>query len=190
MKSLSIMAALSIGLMMMTACGSADETGGNPSSTASDAAPAAGRDTADTGAQSVEENASSPASTEGAPAEEGSSQFADLPAPYASAKYSRGKRIFTQCSTCHTLDEGGPAVLGPNLYGIFGREVGTKEGFGYSDALQAADFTWTPEQLDQWLTNPREFLPGNRMSFSGVRRPDDRTAVIAYIMAETGYEPS
>ena len=126
-----------------------------------------------------------------APAEsEGSSEFAGLPEPYASADYDRGKRVFLQCQSCHTLDEGGATVLGPNLYGLFGRKVGEASGFDYSEALQNADFEGTPEKLDEWLTRPRDFLPGNKMSFAGVTRPDDRTAVIAYVMSKTGYEAS
>ena len=182
MKQVSTLAAFIAGLAITTGCGGSD-TGG-----AEDAAPA--QEEAAPAAETPEP-ATETAPADGAEAAEaGSAQFAGFPAPYASADYARGKRIFKQCKTCHTLEEGGPTVLGPNLYGVFGREVGAMEGFSYSEPLQEADFTWTPEQLDQWLTNPRAFLPGNRMSFSGVRRPDDRTAVIAYIMSETGYEPS
>ncbi len=117
-----------------------------------------------------------------------SPEFADLPAPYSEASYATGKRVFKLCSTCHTVTEDGPNTIGPNLYQIFGRQVGSAEGFNYSNAVKDADFIWSPEQLDQWLENPREFLPGNRMTFQGVRKPADRTAVIAYLMAETGWE--
>jgi len=65
--------------------------------------------------------------------------------------------------------------------------VASEPGFDYSPALKAETFTWTPEQLDQWLANPRTFVPGNRMSFSGVRKPEDRLAVIAYLMVQSGY---
>lgn len=117
-------------------------------------------------------------------------EFANLPEPYRSADYSRGRRTFKLCQSCHTLAEGGPNLVGPNLYGVFGREIGSVDGFRYSDAVTKADFEWTPEVLAQWLENPRGFLPGNNMSFAGVRRPDDRLAVIAYIMVETGWEPT
>lgn len=117
-------------------------------------------------------------------------EFANLPEPYKSADYARGRRTFKLCQSCHTLAEGGSNLVGPNLYGIFGQEIGGVEGFRYSKAVEEANFTWTPEQLEQWLENPRGFLPGNNMSFAGVRRPDDRHAVIAYIMVETGWEPS
>lgn len=113
--------------------------------------------------------------------------FADLPAPYNEADYNRGRRTFKLCQSCHTLPEGGPSLVGPNLYGMFGRQVGAVDGFAYSKAIQDADFVWTPEILDEWLASPRNFLPGNKMSFAGVRRPEDRLGVIAYIMLETGY---
>lgn len=113
--------------------------------------------------------------------------FAALPEPYQSADYARGKRTYKLCQSCHTLAEGGQNLVGPNLYGVFGRQIGSVEGFNYSSAVQDADFVWTPEQLDSWLTSPRDFLPGNKMSFAGVRREEDRLGVIAYIMAETGY---
>lgn len=135
------------------------------------------------------ETAPEEAETASGPADEGT-QFAGFPEPYASADYATGKRLFMQCSSCHSLTEGGPTLLGPNLYGMFDRKVGEHEGFDYSKALQDADFEWTPEQLDQWLASPRNFLPGNRMSFAGVPREDQRAAIIAYVMSETGYTPS
>lgn len=114
-------------------------------------------------------------------------EFAALPTPYNTADYASGRRTFKLCSSCHTLEAGGANGVGPNLHGMFGRAVGALDGFGYSQALSNADFTWTPEHLDAWLANPRTFLEGNRMTFSGVRKPEDRLAVMAYIMLETGY---
>lgn len=119
---------------------------------------------------------------------EPSPEFAALPVPYSDASYSVGKRVFKLCSSCHTVAEGGPNVLGPNLHNLFGSQPGSKEGFAYSEAVENADFIWTPEKLDQWLESPRTFLPGNRMTFQGVRKPTDREAVIAYLMVETGWQ--
>ena len=118
---------------------------------------------------------------------ETSDAFAGLPEPYLSADYNRGRRTFKLCQSCHTLNDDGQNLVGPNLYGVFGRQIGTVEGFTYSNAVQESDIVWTPEILGEWLESPRNFLPGNKMSFAGVRKPEDRTAVIAYIMAETGY---
>ena len=148
-------------------------------------------DTAPAAQNSVENPASSedssPAATPVAAEIDTAEAFAALPEPYASADYNRGRRTFKLCQSCHTLNEGGANLVGPNLYGIFGRGIGAVEGFTYSKAVQESDIVWTPEILAEWLESPRNFLPGNKMSFAGVRKPDDRTAVIAYIMAETGY---
>jgi cytochrome c len=150
-----------------------------------------GGDTPAPAENTVENPASSETSAPETPATpaavDNSEAFAALPEPYKSADYNRGKRTFKLCQSCHTLNEGGQNLVGPNLYGVFGRDIGGVEGFTYSKAVQDSDIVWTPEILAEWLESPRNFLPGNKMSFAGVRKPEDRTAVIAYIMAETGY---
>lgn len=131
------------------------------------------------------ETASAETQPEATATSEGSPEFAGLPEPYASADYARGKRVFRTCSACHLLDAGAGNLVGPNLHGMFDRGIGELEGFGYSKALQEADFQWSAEKLDEWLANPRSFLPRNNMSFTGVRRENDRDAVIAYLLIET-----
>ncbi|WP_297508039.1 cytochrome c family protein [uncultured Caulobacter sp.] len=115
---------------------------------------------------------------------------AALPAPYNTADVSNGQSKFAFCRSCHTATQGGPDLTGPNLYGVFGRKVGSKAGYAYSDALKAAGFTWDAEHLDKWLNNPREFLPGTKMTYAGLHDPKDRTDLIAYLMVETGYKPA
>jgi cytochrome c len=119
---------------------------------------------------------------------ESRAHVAGLPAPYNGANYEAGRRVFAQCRSCHVIDAQGAHRVGPNLHGVFGREVGTAEGFTYSAALQSADFTWTAEQLDHWLENPQTFLPGNRMAFAGLRDATERRDVIAYVMVEADAE--
>ena len=89
--------------------------------------------------------------------------------------------LFTPCTGCHTVGEGEPNLVGPNLHGIFERKFGTHEGFEYSDALRAADLPVTDETLNQWLTNTMEFVPGSNMIFPGLRTQQERDAVIAYL---------
>lgn len=105
--------------------------------------------------------------------------------PYASASRSRGERQVVYCKACHSLDKGGPNMIGPALYGIFGEEAGMRPGFEYSAVLRDAGFVWTPEALDAWLAQPGRFLPGNRMTFAGVSDPEDRDGLIAYLLEVT-----
>ncbi|MDX1506790.1 MAG: cytochrome c family protein [Woeseiaceae bacterium] len=109
-------------------------------------------------------------------------------APYNSADTKNGAAQARLCRACHTLESGGMNMLGPNLHGFFGKRVGTVEGFGYSNALLAADFVWTPRALDAWLQRPAAFLPGNMMAFGGIRDPQDRVDLIAYLLEETNDE--
>jgi len=118
-------------------------------------------------------------------AEEMQTRITALPAPYNEASYEAGRRVFAQCRSCHTINAGGGNRVGPNLHGVFGREIGTAEGFTYSQAVQDANFVWDADHLDHWLANPQTFLPGNRMAFAGVRDDARRRDVIAYLMAET-----
>lgn len=115
--------------------------------------------------------------------------LASLPAPYNSADLDNGRRVFARCRACHTLNEGGPNMTGPNLFGVFGREAGGHPGYNYSTVLRDADFAWDAERLDHWLENPREFLRGNKMSFPGIPDAEDRLDVIAWLKVETGYAP-
>jgi len=120
--------------------------------------------------------------------EEMQARIAALAAPYNEADYAAGRRVFAQCRSCHTIDEGGGNRVGPNLHAVFGREVGTAEGFSYSQPVQDASFVWDADHLDHWLQNPQTFLPGNRMAFAGVRDETQRRDLIAYLMVETAAE--
>lgn len=128
----------------------------------------------------------SPAPVEPGPsAEELQAAISALPAPYNEATYEAGRRVFAQCRSCHTIDAGAPNRVGPNLHHVFGREIGTAEGFTYSQPVQDADFAWDADRLDHWLQNPQTFLPGNRMAFAGVRDATQRRDLIAFLMVET-----
>lgn len=113
----------------------------------------------------------------------------DLNALLAKADMAKGKVLFLQCRACHSVETGGPNKVGPNLHGVFGRKAGLAPGYAYSDALAKSDIVWTPQTLDEWLARPSDFLPGNRMVFVGIREPQDRANLIAYLKPETGAAP-
>jgi cytochrome c len=105
--------------------------------------------------------------------------------PYAAADQRNGMRQAQICKACHSLEEGGPNMIGPALFGIFGRGVGQMAAFDYSPVMRNANFVWTPKALDAWLAQPGKFLPGNRMSFPGVFGQQDRNDLIAYLLVAT-----
>jgi len=95
-----------------------------------------------------------------------------------------GKKVFRKCRACHKIGDDGKHSVGPNLTGVVGREIGSAEGFSYSDVFKAAmdeGATWTPDNLAKFLTKPKEFMPGTKMSFPGLRKDEDRANVIAFL---------
>ena len=115
--------------------------------------------------------------------------LASLPAPYNAGDLDNGRKEFGQCRSCHTIQAGGPNLTGPNLHGVFGRKAGTVPNYAYSEALVATGWTWDQARLDGWLANPREYLPGTKMSFAGIRDATDRRDLIAYLSVETAPAP-
>ena len=106
-------------------------------------------------------------------------------APYSTANLSKGASLAQMCRACHSLDNGGPNMIGPALFGFFGSEAGSRGGFEYSPTMKETDFVWTPRALDAWLAQPGRFLPGNRMTFAGVSRREERVNLIAYLFEAT-----
>jgi cytochrome c len=95
------------------------------------------------------------------------------------------EELFRPCTGCHTVEAGGPHLVGPNLHGIFGRKFGLSEGFAYSDALRGTEQLMTEETLNEWLIDSARVAPGNRMLFPGLRTQEERDAVIAHLMQVT-----
>jgi cytochrome c len=108
-----------------------------------------------------------------------------LGADYVDADLVNGRRQFRRCQSCHTTNEGGRHTVGPNISGLMNSAAASAEGYSYSSALTAAELTWDAATLDAWIANPRALVPGNRMSFVGLRDADDRRDIIAYIATET-----
>jgi cytochrome c len=116
--------------------------------------------------------------------------LAALPAPYNTADLANGEAKFALCQSCHTLNQGGANMTGPNLYGVLGTKAGEgHEGFKFSDQLKASGIVWTPEKLDPWITKPQDVVPGSKMTFAGLSEAKDRADLIAYLMVQTGYKP-
>jgi len=99
----------------------------------------------------------------------------------AKADVAKGAQIFNKCAACHTVTKGGPNGLGPNLWDTLGEPVGKGKGFAFSDALAKKGGTWNFHNLSEWLSSPREFAPGTKMTFAGLGNPQDRANLIAYL---------
>ena len=117
-------------------------------------------------------------------AEAGPAKEAEKPIEFylAAADPQKGAAVFKKCAACHNVQPGGAAGIGPNLYGVVGGPHAHMAGFGYSDAMMATKGkTWDWHALNEWLSNPKAYIPGNKMAFAGISKPEDRAAVIAYL---------
>jgi cytochrome c len=104
---------------------------------------------------------------------------------FASATIEKGEAAAKKCAACHTFGKGEPNRVGPNLYGVVGRERGSHAGFNYSAAMKGKPGKWTVEDLNAFLQNPKGFLPGTTMGFAGVPRGSERADVIAYLNSKS-----
>ena len=152
-------------------------------------APAATEETAPAAEPAASENAA-PATEEAAPAAaEASASTSESPllAMVAGGDASKGARVARKCQACHGLGEGDGAKVGPPLFGVVGRPIADFQGFRYSDILTqkgAEGGIWTVENLNEFLTKPRDFAPGTKMSFSGLRKEEDRINILAFFSAQ------
>lgn len=105
----------------------------------------------------------------------------DLGTLLASADAGAGQQKARVCTSCHDFQQGGPNRIGPNLWGVVGRDVASHGGFAYSPAMAAYPGDWSYDALFAYLGSPARAIPGNKMSFAGLRRPEDRAAVIKYL---------
>lgn len=100
----------------------------------------------------------------------------------AKAEASVGEGLVKPCVACHTFDQGGPAKVGPNLYGVVGNHHAHMEGFAYSKPMAAlTDKKWDFQALSEFLEKPAKAIPGTKMAFAGIKKPEDRASVIAYL---------
>ncbi len=128
------------------------------------------------------------AGVEEAPAAGAPAAEAEKPAAFylASADVAKGEAVFKKCAACHNAAPGGANGTGPALHGIVGRPIAAAAGFGYSDALKGmAGKPWDWDALWSWLKSPKAYAPGNKMSFAGIAKPEDRAAVIAWLNTQS-----
>jgi cytochrome c len=119
---------------------------------------------------------------EEAPAE-GDGATVDVAALLASADPAAGEAVFKKCGSCHKLD--GSNGVGPHLNGVVGRNHAAVEGYAYSEAnLALASEVWTPDAIFAFLENPKQYMPGTKMAFAGLPKPEDRANVIAYLTSK------
>lgn len=100
----------------------------------------------------------------------------------ASADATKGQAVFKACAACHDASKGGPNKVGPNLWGIVGRNHGIHEGFAYSEPMAALkDKPWSYEALNEFLVNPKAAVPGTKMAYGGLKKDADRANLLAYL---------
>ena len=98
------------------------------------------------------------------------------------ADAAKGAEVFKKCAACHTVAQGGANGIGPNLWGTVGEGIGQgKGGYAFSDALKGVGGKWDFDKLNAWLTSPRAFANGTKMTFAGLSKPEDRANVILYL---------
>ncbi|TNE36427.1 MAG: cytochrome c family protein [Alphaproteobacteria bacterium] len=124
---------------------------------------------------------SSVASTEVASDDKKKPQDPPIGVLMASADPAKGEKIFKKCHACHNAEEGAGAKIGPDLYGILDRPKGSAEGFSYSSGMKEKGGNWTYEDLYHFLKKPSAFIDGTKMSFAGLKKPEDRADIIAFL---------
>ena len=135
-------------------------------------------------ADSAENESAGPDAPDNAPEEQ---KVAEIePAPVAAPDAALGRKEFNACAVCHSVDEGGAARVGPNLFGIYGETAGQRDGFAYSPALRDSGLVWDDATLDAFIANPQGLVPKNRMAYPGQRDASKRANLVAYMKSLQG----
>ncbi|MCB1532736.1 MAG: cytochrome c family protein [Alphaproteobacteria bacterium] len=122
---------------------------------------------------------------DGGPVASGGGAAEAMPEPIlsliADADIAKGEKLSKACAACHSFESGGPAKVGPNLYGVVGRAKGSKAGFEYSAGMKAVGGSWTYADLNKFLWKPKKFVADTKMNYIGLKKPEDRAAMIAWL---------
>ena len=102
----------------------------------------------------------------------------------ASADIAKGEATFAKCKACHSIEAGGANGIGPNLNAVLGKKHGHIAGFAYSEALLKAPGMWDWENMDKWLTSPKKYAAGTKMSFAGLGNAEERAALLLYLNSQ------
>ncbi|MBY0292878.1 MAG: cytochrome c family protein [Alphaproteobacteria bacterium] len=141
----------------------------------------------------LKENVFKIAGVEATQTADGGSAQPKGPAPIepllASASAEKGAQVFKKCASCHTIDAGGANRVGPNLHNIVGAQRAKHPGYAYSQAMEQKGGSWSYDDLNIYLYNPRHFVPGTKMSFAGIKDDKERADLIAYLRQETDNPP-
>jgi len=104
----------------------------------------------------------------------------------ADADLAGGEKTFKKCASCHSIEKDGKHKVGPNLWNVVGRNAGSAAGFSYSGAITGlGGAPWTFESLDTFLTDPKAYAPGTKMSFGGIKKPEVRAALLLFLRAQS-----
>ena len=104
---------------------------------------------------------------------------------FASTSAAEGAKVFKKCAACHSVKEGGANKIGPALWGVLGRTVGSFPDYKYSKAMTAHGKNWSFEEMNGFLIKPKDWIKGTKMSFAGLKNAKDRAAVILYMNENT-----
>jgi cytochrome c len=121
----------------------------------------------------------------GVASEEGAEAEQPIEFYLAKADAAKGADVFKKCQACHTIEQGQPNGLGPNLYHVLGEGIGQGRGFAWSPALSGKGGNWDWNTLNEWLLSPKKFAPGTKMTFAGLSNPEERANVIAFLNSKS-----